>query len=269
LALTIGTGPFGQQPAGTFNRDLPREQLLYLEESPRWIRARFAGETVVSSVRPRLLHESGRLPVLYFPEADVRTDLLRPSGKEGHDELKGSARHWSLEVGERVAEDAAWSYDGGQFAGLIALRWDAMDAWLEEDEEALKHPRDPFHRLDVRATSRHVRVSLRGVVLAESKRTKLLFETSLPPRFYFPAEDVRQGMLVRSDKRTACAYKGHAAYWSLAVGDELEEDLVWYYRDPLHDALGVRDMLAFLNERVDLEVDGERWERPVTGWSRR
>jgi uncharacterized protein (DUF427 family) len=269
MSLMIGAGPFGQQPAGRFNREMPREQLLYLEESWRWIRARLGGETVADSPRPRLLHESGRLPVLYFPARDVRMDLLRLSDRREADELKGQARYWSVVVGERVAEDAAWSFDHPQLAGLVALRWEAMDEWLEEDEQAVKHPRDPFHRVDVRSTSRHVRVALGDQVLAESWRTKLLFETSMPPRFYFPHEDVRRDLLVPSEKRTLCAYKGQATHWSVRIGDAIEEDLVWGYDSPLHDALAVRGMLAFYNERVDLEVNGERWERPVTGWSRR
>jgi uncharacterized protein (DUF427 family) len=264
MSLMIGAGPFGQQPAGRFSTEMPRERLLYLEESPRWIRARFGGETVVDSKRPRLLHESGRLPVLYFAESDVRSDLLRPSEKQEDDELKGQARYWSIEAGGRLAENAAWSFDHPQLADLIALRWDAMDEWLEEEEQAVKHPRDPFHRLDVRSTSRHVRVSLGGEVLAESRRTKVLFETSLPPRFYFPRADVRCELLP-SEKHTVCAYKGAATHYSVGI----EEDLAWTYEDPLHDAAALRGMLAFYNERVDLDVDGQRWERPVTGWSRR
>ena len=269
MSLTIGTGPFGQQPAGRFSFDVPPERLLYVEESPRWIRARLGGETVVDSRRPRLLHESGRLPVLYFVESDLRMDLLRPSGKREDDELKGQARYWSIEAGGRVAEDAAWSFDHPQLAGLIALLWDAMDEWLEEGEQAVKHPRDPFHRLDVRSTPRQVRVSLEDEVLAESSRTKLLFETSLPPRFYFPPEDVTRELLVPSEKRTVCAYKGAATHYSVRIGQDLEEDLVWTYEQPFHDAAEVRGMFCFYNERVDLDVDGERWERPVTGWSRR
>jgi uncharacterized protein (DUF427 family) len=70
-------------------------------------------------------------------------------------------------------------------------------------------------------------------------------------------------LLEASDTRTTCAYKGHASYWS--VGGE--EDLVWTYREPLHDAVPVKDMLCFWNERVDIEVDGERQERPQTQWS--
>jgi uncharacterized protein (DUF427 family) len=264
----IGTGPFGHVPGGAFSTEMPAGPLLYLEESPRWVRVRMGGETVVSSKRPRLLHESGRLPVFYFPEADVRTDLLRPSERSERDHVKGNARFWSLAVGDRVAEDAAWCFDHPQLDGLVALRWDAADEWLEEDETQVKHARDPYHRLDVRSTSRHVSVSLAGERLADSRRTRILFETGLPPRFYFPADDVRQDVLEPSDRRTACAYKGVASYWSVRVGEELEPDLVWFYVSPLHDAAEVRDMLAFFNERIDLDVDGERWERPRTQWSR-
>lgn len=268
MSLMIGTGPFGHQPAGRFSFEVPPGRLLYLEESPRWIRGRLGGETVVDSTHPRLLHESGRLPVLYFPEGDVRTDLLRPSPTQEEDELKGTARFWSLAAGERTIEDAAWSFDRAELGGLIAVRWDALDEWLEEDEQAVKHPRDPYHRVDVRASSRQVSVSLEGEPLAESSATKLLFETGLPPRFYLPADDVRRDVLEPADRRSACAYKGEASYWSVRVGERLEPDLAWTYREPLHDAEPVRDMIAFFNERVDLDVDGERWERPVTGWSR-
>jgi uncharacterized protein (DUF427 family) len=195
-------------------------------------------------------------------------DLLRPSDRREQHELKGEASFWSLTVGDRAAEDAAWSWNGEGLDGLIAFEWHAMDEWLEEDEEAVGHARDPYHRIDVRSTTRRVRVSVDGALLADSRRTKVLFETGLPPRWYFPPEDVRQDLLVQSDQRTTCAYKGHASYWSVEVGDRLEDDLVWTYRRPLHDALEVRDMLAFFNERVDLEVDGELEERPRTPWSR-
>ena len=267
MALTMGAGPFGQQPAGRFSVEMPGERLLYVERSDRWIRGLLAGETVVSSMAPRLVHESSRLPVYYFPPDDVRTDLLRPSDRTEADELKGTARYWSLQAGERTAPDAAWSFDHPQLDGLIAFTWSALDEWLEEDEVAVKHARDPYHRVDVRVSSRHVRVSLEGQTLAESRQARILFETGMPPRFYFPPEDVNQDSFVRSDRRTACAYKGEAAYWSVRVGERMEDDLAWTYREPLHDAAAIRDLLAFYNERVDLDVEGERWERPHTPWS--
>jgi uncharacterized protein (DUF427 family) len=269
MALTVGSGPFGKRAAGRFNFRHPDHGVLYLEESPRWIRARLGGETVVDSRHPRLLHESNHLPVFYFPEEDLRTDLLRPSDKTTHCPWKGEASYWSVAVGERVVEDAVWSYrepieSAAALAGLLAFEFGALDEWLDEDEPLLGHARDPYHRIDVRDTSRHVRVTVHGEVVAESRRTRALFESGLPTRWYFAPEDVHRNRLEASDTRTTCAYKGHASYWS--VGSE--DDLVWTYEEPLQDAVPVKGYLAFFNERVDLEVDGEPQERPVTQWSR-
>jgi uncharacterized protein (DUF427 family) len=265
MSLTLGSGPFGQRPAGRFNREIPAEGLLYLEESPKWIRARLAGETVVDSRKPRILHEHARLPVFYFEQNDVRMNLLRPSGRTERDPVKGEQRFSTLEAGGQLAEDAAWTFAGEPLLdGLVTFRWDAMDEWLEEEEPLHGHALDPYSRIDVRETSRHVRVSLNGEVVAETRRAKVLFESGLPPRWYLPREDVRMELLEDSDTQTTCAYKGFASYWS--VGQE--DDIAWTYREPQHDALPVKGMVAFFNERVELEVDGESQEQPQTQWSR-
>ena len=232
MSLTFGSGPFGTSPAGRFNLEVPREGLVYVEALDRWIRARRGDETVVDSTRPRLAHEHGKLPVFWFPAEDVRLDLVPP------------------EMVERSDLD--------MLEGLVSVRWDAADEWLDEDEPLLGHARDPYSRIDVRKTSRRVRISLNGEVLAETTRAKVLYEAGLRPRWYIPEEDVRMEALQPTDHRTTCAYKGHASYWS--VGDE--ENVVWTYREPLHDALPVKDMLCFYDERVELEV--ERQESPTT-----
>jgi uncharacterized protein (DUF427 family) len=149
--------------------------------------------------------------------------------------------------------------------GYVVLDFDTFDAWFEEDERNVAHPRDPFHRIDIVHSSRPVRVELDGETVAESSTARFLFEPPLPVRYYLPAEDVRRDLLRPSDTTTFCAYKGQASYWSL--GDE--DDLVWSYLEPLRDAAEVKGRLAFFNERVDIVVDGERLERPVTPWSRR
>lgn len=271
MSLTVGTGPFGKQPAGEFNFELPRVAgLLYFEDSPRRIRARLGAETVVDSRHAKLLHEHGLLPVYYFPEAEVRMDLLTPSPKVTRCPHKGEARHWTVRAGGKVSEDAAWTYpepiEGAPpLAGHVAFYWDKMDEWLEEDEPAIVHARDPYHRVDVLETSRHVRVAVGGTVVAESRRALALFETGLPPRWYFPPDDVRLDLLTPSDSRTGCAYKGFASYWSLGE----EDDLAWFYPEPRREVEPIRDRIAFFNERVDIEVDGEPQERPITRWSRR
>lgn len=275
MALTVGTGPFGQQPAGSFNFEVPRDRgVIYFEDSPRRIRARFGGETIVDSRRAKLLHEQNHLPIYYFPFEDVRMDLLEPTDHSTRCPFKGEASYWSVHAGGGVAENAAWSYpepldDAPPLAGYIAFYWDRMDEWLEEDEPAIVHARDPYHRVDVLDTSRRVRVSVNGEVVADTTRAKVIFETGLPPRWYIPPEDVRMDALVDSDGRTGCAYKGFASYKTVNAGGSTEEDLVWIYEDPLWQAAPIKDHLAFFNERADIEVDGELQERPVTQWSRR
>ena len=275
MSLMLGTGPFGQHPAGPFNREMPeRRGLILFEDSPRRIRGVLAGETVVDSTRVKLLHEHGHLPIYYFPREDVRFDLLEPTDHHTRCPYKGEASYWTLRVGDRVAENAVWGYpepldDAPPLADYVAFYWNALDTWYEEDEEAIVHPRDPYHRVDVVPSSRHVVVRVGGQVIAESTRPLALFETGLPTRWYLPEEDVRMDLLEPSDKRTGCAYKGFASYWSVRVGDELEEDVVWTYRSPRRGMEPIKDLVCFFNERVDLEVDGEVQERPETQWSPR
>jgi uncharacterized protein (DUF427 family) len=116
-------------------------------------------------------------------------------------------------------------------------------------------------------SSRHVKVTVNGEVVAETERPKLLFETGLPPRYYIPPEDVREEALVPSNRQTQCPYKGVASYYSVEAGGGRVEDLIWYYPEPIPAAGKIKDHLCFFNEKVDLEVDGEMQERPQTQWS--
>jgi uncharacterized protein (DUF427 family) len=274
MTLTIGTGPFGDQSAGTFNFD-PRalqRHILYFEDSPRRVRVMFGGETVADSRRVKLLHESGHLPVYYFPKGDVRMELLEESDHTTRCPFKGEASYWSVKVGDRVSENAVWGYpepidSAPPIAGYVAFYWNRMDHWFEEGEEVYVHPRDPYHRVDVLESSRRVKVSVGGEVVAETERPRVMFETGLPPRYYIPPEDVREEVLLMSETTTRCPYKGVASYWSVEAGGERVEDLVWYYPDPIPEATKIKGLLAFFDEKVDLEVDGEEQERPKTQWS--
>jgi uncharacterized protein (DUF427 family) len=241
MTLTAGSGPFGSRPGGRFNREIPSVGLEYLDSSPRRVRAVLDGQTVIDSRRVKLLYAAGRLPVWCFPAEDVRMDLLPDAD--------------------------AWVYEKGLAEGLVGVRFEALDRWLEEDEEAIVHPRDPYHRIDIRATSRSVEVSLEGERLAASTRALALFEASLPTRWYLPREDVEAELVPRQGFRTGCAYKGYASYYDVPVGERLEPALAWCYEDPLEDARRIAGRVAFFNERVDIDVDGDREARPETQWS--
>ena len=141
-----------------------------------------------------------------------------------------------------------------------------MSRWLEEGQEIHTHPRDPYARVDVLATDRHITISLGGELLAETDRALAVFETSLPTRWYLPIEDVRAA-LTPSDSTSRCPYKGEAHYYSVAVPEgEDGHDLVWYYPEPYDEVRRIKDLVCFFNEKVDIELDGEPQPRGE-GWS--
>ena len=269
-----GTGPLGRNPTGSFNFDTPPAgRSLYIEPTPKRIRVEVDGETIADSRRAVILQESGLQPVYYFPPEDVRTDLFDPTERHTKCPIKGEASYYSIRVGEREVKNGAWYYpepiEGAeQIAGMIAFYWDRVDRWLEEDEEILVHPRDPYHRIDVLPSSRHVRISLEGELLAESTRPIALFESNLPSRWYLPREDVL-AELEPTETVTHCGYKGQASYYAVRLGSgDTVRDLVWTYTDPFPEAGRIQNLLCFFNERVDIELDGEPQERPVSAWSR-
>lgn len=250
----------------------PTHYSVAIQDSPKRVRGFFNDEVVVDSSRARLLFETRHLPVYYFPLEDIRQDLLVPTDHTTHCPYKGDARYWSVTVGDRVVENAVWNYPHPiegcpDISGLAAFYWNKMDAWFEEDEEVFVHPKDPYHRIDVLESSRHIEISVDGVKIADSHRPKLLFETGLPTRYYLPKLDVRVDLLQPSDSHTRCPYKGVASYWSLDAKGEMMKDLVWSYPTALPEVYKIAGLVCFYNERVDLDVDGERQERPKTQWS--
>jgi uncharacterized protein (DUF427 family) len=270
VTLTVGFGALGHQPRARFNVELPPlEGLFFVEPYLRRIRGIAEGETIVDSRRVEIIHEHGRLPTFLFPRDDVRSELLEPSDRTSSSENKGETRWFHLRIGDGLRENAVFEYaspppSASMLEGLIGIEWGSMDEWLEEDEQAIVHARDPYHRVDVLDTSRHVRVSVGGETVAETTRARVLFETGLPPRWYISREDIRGETLVEGGKRTGCAYKGFADHLSVRTSAGTEEDIAWTYPDPRRDAGPVKDRIAFYNERVDLEIDGELEERPMT-----
>ena len=247
---------------------------IHIEESPRRVRVMFGGETLADSRHAMLLRETKCLPVYYFPSTEVRTERMQPTGHRTHCLHKGDASYWTIRVGDKVAENAAWSYQeppaaASAIKGYTAFEWGRMDGWYEEDEEIFVHPRDPYKRVDVVQSSRHVRVVVRGDTVAETRRARLLFETGLPTRYYIPPEDIRRDLLVASDTGSRCPYKGIASYWSVRIGDDVFADLAWSYRDPIPECPKIRRLICFFQEReATLHVDGEPLPKPPTRWSR-
>lgn len=267
----------------------PLDELRY-EPCGKRVRATLGGRTVVDSTRAVLLWEPRRVvPSYAVPRDDVDGELVavRPRAADPAADSIGlrfpdvtqrrildpsvpfdvhTAAGEPVEIGAGDRSTGAFQLADPDLADRLVLDFAGFDEWYEEEERIFSHPRDPFHRIDVLPSSRHVRLELDGHVLAESSRPWLLFETLLPVRFYLPHEDVRAD-LSPSPTRTYCAYKGEASYFSPRVGGDLVRDLAWSYQDPLTDALRVAGLVAFFDERVDVVLDGVRRERPITPWS--
>lgn len=244
---------------------------LRFESTEKRIRVLLGDHVMVDTTRAQLVWEPRRLVPSYAVPADEVDAELTPDDETLTDEGRllhpgiGFATHsspgrsMSVRVGDASRPAAAFAPDDPDLSGYLVLDFKAFDTWLEEDERVVSHPRDPYHRIDVRPSSRHVRIELNGQLLAESTRPSLLFETSLPTRFYLPAEDL-VAPLRPSDKLTYCAYKGEASYLS----HEDLPNLAWYYRAPLPDAVQIAGMVAFYDDLVDVTVDGVLRERPST-----
>jgi uncharacterized protein (DUF427 family) len=240
-----------------------------VEHGHKRVRAYLAGEVVADTVRPLLVWENPSYPAYYVPVQDVHAELVA-TGHVEHSPSRGDADLYDVKVTRATAAGAARRYPASPLEELrhaVRLDWAAMDEWLEEDEPVYTHPRNPYTRVDILASSRHVRVVVDGVTLAESHQPRILFETGLPPRYYLPLADVRQDQLVPSASESSCPYKGTASYWTVQVGDKRYEDLVWMYRWPLPESQKVAGLACFYNEKVDLYVDGELQPRPRTHFS--
>jgi uncharacterized protein (DUF427 family) len=240
------------------------------ERSAKRVRVYLGGEVVADTTQPVLVWEVPYYPAYYFPLADVRTELLEADAGSAHSPSRGDATTYTVRAGGKEAPGAALRYQDSpieELRELIRFDWDAMDAWFEEDEEVFTHPRNPYTRVDILPSSRHVRVEVDGETIAESTSPRLLFETGLPVRYYLPKTHVRMHLLTATDTESHCPYKGQAQWWSVRAGGKLHDDLAWSYRTPLPESVKVAGLVAFYNEKVDIYVDGVLQERPRTKFS--
>jgi uncharacterized protein (DUF427 family) len=239
----------------------------------------YVGDVAVVDTRRPVLFWEERFPVpMYaFEPDDVRTDLLRPAAgdppsKPSFTGPRGSVAEWyDVVVGDRVLPNAAWRRDAPEIRDLLVVSWQSglLDRWLEEDEVVAGHPRDPHKRVDALPSSRHVVISSGGVTLADTREPVLLFETGLPTRYYVPRESVDFDVLTATDNRSHCPYKGEAdRYWSV-VDQPKAANVAWSYSDPYPAVGHIKDMVAFYNEVVDIEVDGVALEHPTSPFSAR
>jgi len=275
---------------------------LRIEPTVKRVRAKLGDQTVLDSRRALLVWEPNRVvPTYAVPFDDIRGTVAdAPSIPSRTAEYPGSM--WdplvpfsvrltpgrnvvitagSLGVtgepvgtttdpvgttGESAATAAGFVAEDADLDGYVILDFPGFTTWLEDNDEIISHPHDPYARIDVRQTDLHLVYTRDGVTIVDTQRAKALYETYLPVRYYVPREDVVVP-LESSSTVTFCSYKGRATYYSAAWGEKTVPDVAWSYHAPLVDALAVKDCLAFFDEKLDVSVDGVLRPRPVTPWS--
>jgi uncharacterized protein (DUF427 family) len=240
-----------------------------VEPSHKRVRAYLGQELVADTRHLLLVWEVPYYPSYYIPTSDLQAELV-PTGEVEHSPSRGDADIYDLKAARTTAPAAARRYPDSPIEELrdaVHISWDAMDEWLEEDEPVYTHPRDPYTRVDILASSRHVEVNVDGVTVADSRQPRVLFETGLPPRYYLPLADLRLDLLAPSATESHCPYKGTASYWHLDINGKRYDDWVWIYRTPLAESQKIAGLAAFYNEKVDLYLDGKLQERPRTKFS--
>ncbi|MCZ0986086.1 DUF427 domain-containing protein [Streptomyces diastatochromogenes] len=260
MGLSWQQGPLSAGAIGHFLTPEPLpERLLFAERLRRRMRVRFDDTWIADSENVVLLHEPGRYPVAYFPREDVNEQTLVTSGKVTHHKDLGDTAWYAVHAGGRTAERAAWEFTAlpkhaAELQGRIAFAWRAMDAFYEEDERILGHAADPYHRIDIRTTSRTLEVRLGDAVIARSEHPVVLFESGFAPRWYVPRADIDETRLRPVDDRTFCPYKGLCDYYD--IGDARRA--AWTYRDAYREVDRISDLVSFEPDKVEVYLDGTR-----------
>jgi uncharacterized protein (DUF427 family) len=121
------------------------------------------------------------------------------------------------------------------------------------EESVWDYPRPPALERD----TRHVRVIINGTVVADSHSTYRILETSHPPVFYIPPQDVRTDLLRLSEQTSYCEYKGRASYAEFYDGEEQRAAVAWFYTEPAEKYKAIAGYYAFYPSKADLCFVGE------------
>ncbi len=240
-----------------------------VETSQKRVRGVLGGEVIVDTDAPLLVWEKPYYPTYYFPIGDVKATLTE-TGESKRSPSRGDATLYTVATASAKAVGAAYRHVDSPVEELrdhVALDWDAMDSWFEEQEQVFVHARDPYSRVDILQSDRHIEVVFDGVKVADSTSPRILFETGLPARYYLPKTDVRMDLLEPTELHTSCPYKGTASYYDVVVEGNRYENVVWWYPFAVEESQRIAGMVSFYNEKVDIYVDGELEPKPKTVFS--
>src|SRR5712691_10149360 len=259
MGLSWQQGPLSTGPLGKFivHEPLPT-RLLYVERLRRRMRVRLGGRWIAESENVVLLFEPGRDPVAYFSEAHISPNTLESTEHTTQHPDLGLTSWYSVRADQQnVVARGAWQHTGlpayaSELQGRIAFAWRAMDAFYEEDERILGHAADPYHRIDIRQTSRNLVVRQGDRVIADTKRPLALYESGFAPRWYIPRDDIDQSALTPVEGQTFCPYKGLASYFDIGEAQKA----AWSYQDAWTEVRRISGHISFERDKIAVHLDG-------------
>jgi len=229
----------------------------HVEDCTKRIRAYINGVCLVDTIKAKFVWLHPYYPTYYFSDFNFDSPYISAPTEVG-----GGKKEYTIKVGQSEPKTLTL-YTTGELAGLATVKFSDMDMWFEEDEEIFVHPKDPYKRVDILQSSRHIRVELNGVVLAETRSARLLFETLLSVRTYIPKTDCKMELWVPSKLKTSCPYKGTASYYDVVLpSGEKFKDIIWWYPTTILETAPIQGYVAFYDEKVDVFVDGVKQKRP-------
>lgn len=260
MGLSWQQGPLGGVSVGRFLTPAPLpERLLFAEPLRRRMRVKSGGEWIADSEDVWLLHEPARYPVAYFPVADVRAGVLVKEDRATQHRDFGETTWFAVVTGGQSVSRGAWQHGAApdhamELRDRVAFAWRTMDAFYEEDERIVGHAADPYHRIDIRDSSRHLVVKVGDRIVADTRRPVVLFESGFAPRWYVARQDVDASALVRAEGQTFCPYKGLASYYEVAG----VKNGAWSYPEAWPEVGRVSGLISFEPDKVDVFLDDRK-----------
>jgi uncharacterized protein (DUF427 family) len=263
MGLSWQQGPLGATVGRFLTPEPLPQRLLFAEPLRRRMRVKLGGEWIADSEDVVLLHEPARYPVAYFPIGDIRPEALIDENRTTQNRDLGDTAWFTVAAGDGRAEHAAWRHvalpaHAEMLKDRVAFAWRLMDAFYEEDERIVGHAADPYHRIDIRQTSRHLAVKQDERVIADSKRPLVLFESGFAPRWYVPREDIDASAMTPAEGQTFCPYKGLASYYD--IGESRKA--AWFYPEAWPEVARISNLVSFEADKVDVFLDGVKQAMP-------
>ena len=189
--------------------------------------------TFFDTTDAKLVWENGYYPNYWIP----KSDFLKTVNFEDDKPVSGiNSSTSTLSIDNKsVASLVVPDSFNSELAGYVKIEFKALDAWYEEQSQVVYHPKDPWHRVDVLPSGRHVKVEIEGVTVADTGSeggVMSLWETKFPARWYLPRTAIKWEYLTPSTTHTGCPYKGQASYYNAVIDGKEIKDVVWWYEKP-------------------------------------